>query len=97
MVCCCYHASRFTAGEELYTPEDTLLNITQDDDDDDSEHNTKFPIMVIFLGVLIIILVITSIADGIQRQKRRVHHGSESGLDLIYGNDGEDPVIVIGE
>lgn len=60
-MCKCNHLSRFTAGESLYiidtsVDDDVAAVITEEFDD-------KLPIMIIFLGVLLLMIIGTSLAE----------------------------------
>ena len=60
VVCRCNHLSRFTAGESLYSTTPTIVTVS---DVLTEDLDGKLPIMIIFLGVLLLAIIITAITE----------------------------------
>ena len=60
VVCRCNHLSRFTAGESLYSTTPTIVTVS---DVLTEDLDGKLPIMIIFLGVLLLAVIITAITE----------------------------------
>jgi len=65
--------SRFTAGEELVAIPIDIANIEAIEKDDDDDIDDKFPIMLTFLGFLIVMLVVTAVIDYASQKTQGIH------------------------
>jgi len=66
VVCQCNHLSRFTAGEDLLTTVTAPEVVAEEEEDEGS--NTKFPIMILFLGILLLAIIITAISEKVRKR-----------------------------
>ena len=63
VVCQCNHLSRFTAGEEIETVKIEYNIIAKVEKSSDELNYSSFPIMLIFVGILLFAIISTSIYD----------------------------------
>ena len=79
VLCKCTHLSRFTAGEDLITVEPEPVVVVEEDDDDGSK-TTTFPIMILFLGILLLAIIISAVSERIKRRQEflRINQSSIS-------------------
>ena len=61
VICKCNHLSRFTAGEDLVAIPLSIKTITAIEKDDEDDIDDKFPIMLTFLGFLIVMIVTVAV------------------------------------
>ena len=86
--------SRFTAGEDLIAIPTDIASIAAVEKDDDDDIDDKFPIMLTFLGLLIIIIVTSAVLERTYH-KPDIQHGKVTSLDPLVESENDRPSMVV--